>query len=379
MYKQELKLFLANDFTDIPSLDYFAIDVSKYGQAAVSNALNVAMEARKLNSDQKAGVLALSKMCGNVWLFHGIGGVGKTEIAVTLILYQYIINSLATPHEACKIAVLTPINAQGDSLAVRLDNVLLTEYRTKHASHLASPDQVPEPKYPVVCRIHAKATEIHVYKGDATKARDKETGGRGPDYVQEVTTADAQGALTAGDMPELAMDFMILNTYKQGAGGHFDKRLQQRQLSLGMWMLRRAGYPDVDGNVHPIANPQAHRQFRDRLDAFARGEKISPEDREDLTRCANAVAKDVLENMVDVAIMTHDTFMQARVHSYTLFRAIFHDEAGKTAETSDISGWVYSRQRTEDGSYTESVPQVLFGDLLQPNPLPTGLTGTFAA
>ena len=51
MYKQELKLFLANNFTNIPSLDYFAIDVSKYSQAAVLNALNVAIEARKLNSN----------------------------------------------------------------------------------------------------------------------------------------------------------------------------------------------------------------------------------------------------------------------------------------------------------------------------------------
>ena len=64
-----------------------------------------------------------------------------------------------------------------------------------------------------------------MYKGDATKARDKETSGRSLDYVQEVTTADAQGALTAGDMPKLAIDFIILNTYKQGAGSYFNKRL----------------------------------------------------------------------------------------------------------------------------------------------------------
>ena len=33
------------------------------------------------------------------------------------------------------------------------------------------------------------------------------------------------------------------------------------------------------------------------------------EDREDLTYYANAVAKDVLDNIANVAIITHDTFI----------------------------------------------------------------------
>jgi hypothetical protein len=92
---------------------------------------------------------------------------------------------------------------------------------------------------------------------------------------------------------------MLNRTYIQGMGTHFDKRIQERDLSLGAWILRRAGYEDADGKVHPIVKPLLHRRFCDRLDAFARGDKISQAEREDLTHCANAVAKDVLDNVLD--------------------------------------------------------------------------------
>jgi hypothetical protein len=55
MYTWELKLFHVNDFTDIPSLDYFAVDVTKRRLDAVMDALNaVIRESRRDASSSSA-------------------------------------------------------------------------------------------------------------------------------------------------------------------------------------------------------------------------------------------------------------------------------------------------------------------------------------
>ncbi|KAJ4286924.1 hypothetical protein N0V90_012804 [Kalmusia sp. IMI 367209] len=169
----------------------------------------------------------------------------------------------------------------------------------------------------------------------------------------------------------------IYNVYTSSRSTGHDKRMRKVELSEGQWLLRFVGVPDASGERHPIAHPDPSRyaEFRNQLDAYARGEEMTPEDKSNFKLCANRAMRDLAKE-VDVVLESHHVLTQPRSYLYSQARACHHDEAGRPLEPSSLSSLLFSRPQTgDDTDWTtvgDPVPQVFYGDILQPNPETAG-------
>jgi cellular nucleic acid-binding protein len=357
-FRIERRIALSNNFIDLPRINYFGCDIAKYGKDSVDNALEAVLPL--LDEEQKGACTALKHMTGSVLLIQGPGGVGKSTFLIVLVRYQYRLGS--PQQDPARIWVLSPLNRQLDMLAETINNALMEEYEALIA-------QGRPAKFPIVLRRHMRSTEIKVYKRDAVVQRTAAGIDTRPEYFEE----QDDYATIDEDASMLNVAFLLYRTFKASNATGFDKRLQVIDLSEGQWLLRLAGVPDSDGNLHPIADPDRtkYAEFRQYLHRFAIGDNMTQDDKIGLTLAANVVIAD-LAKKADVILMTPDVVSQTRAHSISAARAVFHDEAGKASELGSVAGFAWSRPYSIQGGLQiqagDPVPQVLLGDIYQPKP-----------
>lgn len=124
------------------------------------------------------------------------------------------------------------------------------------------------------------STEKKVYKQQAHEQRKAASLSSSPEYIDKEDATKEQEYAVSDDAHALGMAMHIYRTYESSRITGFDKRLRNPELSEGQWILHRAGVPDSNGDLHPVAMPKVYAEFRERLHRFAKGEATDGVDRD---------------------------------------------------------------------------------------------------
>ena len=83
--------------------------------------------------------------------------------------------------------------------------------------------------------------------------------------------------------------------YQQAADVSFNSRLTNVLLAEGTWIIRRAGFPNLQtGERYPIAHPEdAHVNFRTALLKLGDSHEMTAEELKSISLNANAVVKEL--------------------------------------------------------------------------------------
>ena len=239
-YKKIYNILTANNLRTLKPIDAFGHLVKLHGEDKLQEAIRA--HCRNHNKEQQQADRSLRNLPGGLLMVQGCPGTGKTQWIIDTIAVCY---SFANVEDPTQIVLLSGTNSPLDELAVAVHDRLLSIYNSDPKKY----------KFPVVIREHSIETEIRVYKQDEYGKRKGIVGTKAPAPIREEI-----------DMSKLAVAQMLLQTYQRAISRKYDyindRRVQQLDFSLGVWMLRAAGLRDFDGKRHPIA-PDDEKQFHE--------------------------------------------------------------------------------------------------------------------
>jgi hypothetical protein len=92
----EQRILLSNDFLSMETFDFFARDINRLGEKAVSAAISLILP--ELVGEQKGFLLLLRKMRGAMLAVNASGGCGKTRLLKLLVKYAFLLQLADKDH-----------------------------------------------------------------------------------------------------------------------------------------------------------------------------------------------------------------------------------------------------------------------------------------
>jgi len=338
-YTRLADILTAGNLRGLKKIDAFRHFAKRHGEDALQRA--VSTYCANHNKEQQEADRALRDLTGGILLVQGAPGTGKSEWIIDNIAVCF---SFATLENPAQIVLLSGSNAPLDELARKIFVKLYGIYEF----------DTDKRKYPIVIREHAIQTEIDVYRRDQSQSRTEKLGTRTPPPVQEDL-----------DLSKLAVARMLLETYKQASAKTFegirDRRVQNMELSLGIWMLRVAGIR-INGELHAVAHPdeERFREFRKFLRNFGQGMEFSPDIQQRFTLAAEDLRKHV-HAIADVQLTTLSNYHQQKVYGEMKPNLVFIDEAAKAPELDSLAAFTWN----------QAPARIFVGDIHQLHPNPT--------
>jgi hypothetical protein len=164
-FSRENQLFRNNGLLGGATIDFFAADRQKFGDARIDTALADTIIALQLEGKQAEVFQTMQHILGCILCVAGPGSVSKSRIFVALSVYCYLVDvENRTAKHGGNVWIVAPINAQLNDLTPRIHAVLLRLYNEVAA-------QGKQWRCPLVVSHHARAADDIIYEEGANAAR----------------------------------------------------------------------------------------------------------------------------------------------------------------------------------------------------------------
>ena len=310
------QLLLGLDISSTNEVDIFE------GCADISTYLTDAT----LNQAQGTTIDTFRQVRNNVSLVTGPPGTGKTAVVVTTVIC--LISGVKEGCDKKRVLVVAPSNGPVDEAAQRIyDKAQLYE----------------ETKHKIIVRCHSLETEK-----EYALASTKSTDGRDTGYVNPIDMDAAK------EMDQLSLAYSFYKAYEHATERPFgisDRRFKCNNLSLGTWILRKAGLIDD----HPCADPEKYYEFRSLFEQY-QTEVLDAQTKKSFNEHFSKLRDDVLKE-ADVLVATMMNASTVAIHLQFQPDVVIVDECARSTEPEF---WYVL------GNYV--APFLLFGDEAQLKP-----------
>ncbi len=273
----------------------------------------------RANQEQREAKEMLRRLPGGILLIQGVGGAGKSHFINLAI--QPLIFRLPRSGLHNQVLVTVAMNEPTNALAEKIES-LARSYRNKNP-YAGKPI--------VVVRVHNPDTEKAIFLRDTDAKRPRDPAAR-PDIIQDADLSVNLEQLVAAAIIKRSHDKSVAQRY----AGIRDRRVQNLGLSLGAWMIRRAGLGE---ERHPFSNKAKYADLRSLLLSYADQGPDFPKERATmLTRQINDLRIEVLAG-ADVVVTTVNMALHPKVYSVYHPTLVCMDEAGRLRRPNLLRRW----------------------------------------